>query len=292
MAQKLLQYDVLGRLGEGAKSTIYKVTDPMTGRPYALKHVIRKDDKDVRFIEQMEAEFQVSKNFHHPNLRRCFELKINKTLLFKVSEAFLLMELIEGRPLDEALPKSLISVLDVFIKSGSALHAMHKAGFVHCDIKPINIMMTTDGDVKVIDFGQSCKTGTVKERIQGTPDYISPEQVALKPVTAQTDIFNLGATMYWSLTGRTVPTLYNVNKMGSNSLLSDDLFETPLQLNPKLPENLSKLVMECISTQPNRRPTSMETVVQRLEMVKYLLLKQEGKIRPQETSIAPDLYND
>src|SRR5437870_2152484 len=104
MAQKLLHYDVLERLGEGARSTIWAVTDPTTKKVYALKHVSRADQKDIRFIEQMETEFEVSKNFTHPNLRRTYELKINKTLLLKVTEAFLLMELVDGKPLEMRLP--------------------------------------------------------------------------------------------------------------------------------------------------------------------------------------------
>src|ERR1043165_5575213 len=100
MVQKLLHYDVLEHLGEGARSSIYKVRDPNTGREFALKHVLRGDQKDIRFIEQMETEFEISKQFKHPNLRRTYELKINKTLLMKVTEAYLLMELVEGRPLE------------------------------------------------------------------------------------------------------------------------------------------------------------------------------------------------
>src|ERR1051325_2657204 len=99
MGQKLLQYDVLERLGEGARSTIYAVSDPATKKIYALKHVIRDDQKDIRFVEQMETEFEISKQFTHPNLRRTYDLKINRTMLVKVSEAFLLMELVDGRPL-------------------------------------------------------------------------------------------------------------------------------------------------------------------------------------------------
>jgi len=292
MTQKLLQYDVLDRLGEGAKSTIYRVVDPMTKRILALKHVIRKNDKDIRFIEQMESEYEVSKNFTHPNLRRCFDLKLNKTLLFRVTEAFLVMELVDGKPLDVALPRSLTAMLDIFLQTARALEAMHKAGYVHCDIKPINIMITEGSLVKVIDYGQSCKIGTVKERIQGTPDYIAPEQVARKPVSPQTDVFNLGATMYWSVTGRTVPTLYTVNKAGDNSLLSHDLIQTPIQLNPLCPQNLSKLIMECVATSPSKRPATMELLIQRLELIKYALLKQEGKVTVPPSGIAPDLYED
>jgi len=292
MTQKLLQYDVLDRLGEGAKSTIYRVVDPMTKRILALKHVIRKNDKDIRFIEQMESEYEVSKNFTHPNLRRCFDLKLNKTMLFRVTEAFLVMELVDGKPLDVALPRSLTAMLDIFLQTARALEAMHKAGYVHCDIKPINIMITEGSLVKVIDYGQSCKIGTVKERIQGTPDYIAPEQVARKPVSPQTDVFNLGATMYWSVTGRTVPTLYTVNKAGDNSLLSHDLIQTPIQLNPMCPQNLSKLIMECVATSPSKRPATMELLIQRLELIKYALLKQEGKVTVPPSGIAPDLYED
>lgn len=295
MVQKLLQYDVLGRLGEGAKSTIYKVRDPGTGRLYALKHVVRKNEKDIRFVEQMEAEFQVSQAFHHPHLRRCFEFKTNKTMIFKVTEAFLTMEVIDGQPLDLALPKAMIGIVDVFIQTAGALYAMHKAGYVHCDIKPINIMITSEGSVKVIDFGQSCKIGTIKGRIQGTPDYIAPEQVARKPVTPQTDVFNLGATMYWATTSRTIPTLYTVNKSGENSILSDTLFQTPQQLNAAIPDPLNRLIMECIATNATKRPATMEVVIQRLELVKHILLKKAGILQEQKqeaATVAPDLYEE
>src|SRR3954466_5778246 len=82
MAQKLLQYDVLERLGEGARSVIYAVSDPATRQVFALKHVIRAEPKDLRFIEQMETEFECSRQFTHPNLRRTYELKINKAMLW------------------------------------------------------------------------------------------------------------------------------------------------------------------------------------------------------------------
>jgi serine/threonine protein kinase len=292
MPQKLLQYEVLGRLGEGAKSTIYKVNDPATRRVLALKHVVRKSDKDIRFIEQMESEFEMSKSFNHPNIRRCFELKVNKTMLFKVTEAFLVMELVEGKPLDQALPRDIVGMLDVFLQTAGALQAMHKVGIIHCDIKPINIMITDGTQVKVIDFGQSCKIGTIKDRVQGTPDYIAPEQVARKAVTPQTDVFNLGATMYWALTGRTIPTLYTVGKSGDNALLSHDMIQTPQMLNPTVSDPLDRLIMESISTSPSKRPPGMEQVIQRLELVKYAEQKKQGVVSTEPQVLAPDLYED
>lgn len=274
MGRKLLQYDVLERLGEGARSTIYKVADPDTKQLYALKHVVRKDSKDIRYIEQMEAEYEISRQFTHPSLRRSFDLKISKTLLLKVSEAFLLMELFEGEPLDVRLPSRNLEIVDIFIQVAQGLRAMHTMGYAHCDIKPNNILLNRKGNTKVIDFGQSCVIGTVKERIQGTPDYIAPEQVSRKPVTAQTDIFNLGATLYWALTGKHIPTLYTVNKKGENSFLLDARIDSPMDLNPKIPPVLSNMVMECISTKPQKRPQDMDAVTNRLELARHILHKQ------------------
>jgi serine/threonine-protein kinase len=274
MAQKLLHYDVLERLGEGARSTIYAVRDPETGKVFALKHVVRAEQKDIRFIEQMETEFEISRQFNHPNLRKTFELKINKTMLLKTAEAFLLMELVDGKPLDVRLPSQMIDIVDTFIQAAQGLKAMHAMGYAHCDIKPNNILRNDHGLVKIIDFGQSCKIGTVKERIQGTPDYIAPEQVSRRPISVQTDVFNLGATLYWALLGRHIPTLYTVNKKGENSFLLDTRIDSPQDLNPRVPPALSNLVMECISTRPQKRPSDMDQVITRLELAKHILNKQ------------------
>lgn len=290
MAQKLLHYDVMDRLGEGAGSTIYLVSDPATGQVYALKHVVREESKDIRFVEQMEAEFELSRQFKHPNLRRTYELKIVKTLLRRVNEAYLIMELVDGKPLDQNPPKDLLVAIDTFIQAAQGLQAMHTMGYVHCDIKPNNILRSDDGMVKVIDFGQSCKIGTVKERIQGTPDYISPEQVKRKPVSHKTDIFNLGATMYWVFTGgRNIPTLYTVER-GDNSFLLDTRIDTPADLNKSVPPALSNLVMECISNRPEKRPASMDAVINRLELAKHILLKQANSVQtaaPPQSIIDP-----
>lgn len=274
MAEKLLTYDVIDVLGEGAKSTIYRVSDPATGRQFALKHVKRIDAKDLRFVEQIQNEYDISKQFTHANLRRSFELKIIKTMLVKISEAYLVMELFEGKTLDVRPPTNLMDAVQTFIQTCSGLKALHHMGYVHADLKPNNILRSDLGTVKLIDFGQSCKVGTVKERIQGTPDYIAPEQVARRPITVQTDVFNLGATIYWTLTGRTIPTLYTVNKMGENSFLIDSKIDTPQQLNPKVPTALSNLVMECVATVPRRRPADMDAVLTRLELAKHILNKE------------------
>src|SRR5437667_4495151 len=165
---------------------------------------------------------------------------------------------------------------------------MPAMGYVHCDIKPNNILRGEDGKVKIIDFGQSCRIGTIKERIQGTPDFIAPEQVARRPVTIQTDVFNLGATLYWCLTGKHIPTLYTVNKKGENSFLVHDRITTPQQLNIKVPTALSNLVMDAISTSPSKRPEGMEPFITRLELAKHVLEKEAAGPKPETPALDPD----
>ncbi len=269
-------YEIIRLIGEGAGSLIYAVSDPSTRQVYALKHVIRKNDKDIRFIEQLETEHEVGKQVRHPGLRRTFDLKINKNLLFKVTDAILVMELFDGSPLEFNVPPTLVGIVDVFIKTAEALDALHLMNYVHCDLKPNNILLNHQGDVKIIDLGQAAKTGTAKRRIQGTPDYIAPEQVKCQPVTFKTDIYNLGATMYWTLTGgQKLPTLYTLKK-SDNSLLVDDLLPTPAKINPQIPEPLSNLVMECVRVNPVKRPKGMGDVARRLEIIRHVLTKDAG----------------
>ena len=271
MVDQLLNYKILDVLGKGAASTIYRAQDLNTGRVVALKHVERVKQKDIRYIEQMETEYEVSKSFTHPNLRRAFVLKINKSMLMKVTEAILALEYVEAKPLERALPPDLADVLDVFLQAANGLQAMHRMGFAHCDIKPSNLLVDAAMHVKVIDFGQACRIGTIKERIQGTPDYIAPEQVTRKPVTEATDVFNLGATLYWACTGKHIPTAYHAKRGGENSFLVDSLFKTPRDLNPEVPIPVSEAIMQAVATAPRARPQTMDEFIRRLELGRHVL---------------------
>ncbi|HVT90810.1 MAG TPA: serine/threonine-protein kinase [Tepidisphaeraceae bacterium] len=274
----LFGYDIIENIGEGAGSTIYAVSHIQTKQLYALKHVIRKTDKHARFIEQLESEFEVGRKVNHPKLRRVVDYQTKKTMLGKITEAALIMELFDGLPLDVNLPRGMGQLLECFIQTGQALEAMHASGFVHCDLKPNNILLDRDFNVKVIDLGQGCPVGTKKDRIQGTPDYIAPEQVKCLPVTFQTDIYNLGATMYWALCGRKMPTLFTIQK-GENSILSDDLIPGPHVVNPLVPESLSNFVMECVRINPKKRPADMQEVVRRLEIIQHVVERDAANAR-------------
>ena len=277
MAKDILDvggYTILRRLGTGARSTIYLATNDVDDTQVALKRVIYEKPEDLRIFEQVEAEYKVAKQINHPYVRKCYDLKKRRSM-FKVREVLLTMEFFDGRNLEDCSTLSLGDVLLIFRMVASGLNAMHQHGFVHCDIKPNNILMNKSGSIKIIDLGQSCKIGTTKTRIQGTPDYIAPEQVNRKPLGPKTDIFNLGATMYWALTGRHAPTLIpKVNKYG---IPVTEPRRAPHELKKQLPIAISKLVMDCIENDPVNRPANMALVISRLDSMVHSIFG--GKIK-------------
>src|SRR5688572_25811921 len=285
LPSRLFGYDVIDLMGCGAGSRVYAVSEPATGQIYVLKHVTVRGPKDERFVTQLETEYEVGRQLAHPGLRRSIDLKVNHTLLLKPVDAALVMELFDGSPIEFVMPGTCAEVIRIFHDVADALAALHKAGFVHCDIKPGNILMSSDRQVKLIDFGQACRAGTVKQRIQGTPDFIAPEQVRCRACTAQTDIYSLGATMYWALSRQKLPTLYTV-KRGEKSFLLDERIPSPHEVKPSVPEPVSNFVMECVRLDPARRPASMADVARRLDVLHFAATRAPRPIalgRPDET---------
>jgi serine/threonine-protein kinase len=270
LPRSLYGYEVIDFIGEGAGSLIYAASDPITNQIYALKHVAVKTEKDQRFVEQLINEYEIGAKVNHPLLRRCIDLKVTKPLLRKATDAGLIMELVDGVSCEARPPTDLILLMSIFDQTANALAALHAHGFVHCDLKPNNILVNAEGKVKLIDLGQACPIGSVKKRIQGTPDFISPEQVRCEPVTVQTDVYNLGATFYWLLSGAKLPTLFTLKK-SKNSFLVADAIQPPHALNAKVPENLSNLVMDCCRIKADKRPANMQEVCRRLDIIRHTL---------------------
>ncbi len=263
-------FSIIKRIGIGARSTIYMAIDEQNKTEVALKRVVFERPEDSRIFEQVETEYKVARRINHPYVRKCHKLKKIRSM-FVVKEMLLSMEFFDGKSLEDSPALSLLDVLLVFRMVASGLQAMHQQGFVHCDMKPNNILISDAGSIKIIDLGQSCKIGTVKPRIQGTPDYIAPEQVRRKALGPRTDIFNLGATMYWALTGKHVPTL--ISKKDSFGLpLPPQPRLAPHEIRKQLPIGLSKLVMDCIEDEPAKRPPDMMTVISRLDMLVHSIL--------------------
>lgn len=267
-------FTIIKRIGSGARSVIYLASDEHNHEHIALKRVIFEKPEDWRVIEQTQTEYKVARRIDHPYVRKCYKLKKIHNF-FKVKELLLSMEYFDGRTLEDSPTLSLVDVLLVFRMVAGGLNAMHQHGFVHCDIKPNNILLSKSGLIKIIDLGQSCKIGTTKQRIQGTPDYIAPEQVRREPLGPKTDIFNLGATMYWALTGENIPTL--IPKKNSFPVAAPQPPKAPHELKKKIPLGVSKLVMDCVKDDPVQRPRNMMTVVSRLDLLVHSIFG--GKIR-------------
>ena len=263
LATDILGYDVIGTLGYGARSTIFVVKDKQN-QLFALKRVLKNSPADQRFLDQAVHEYEVCRRFNHPSLRKAYKL-IRRRKLIRTTEVIVLMEMVDGLTLEQLRPKRMLDICRIFEDTAIALGVMHRGGWVHADMKPSNILVTGRDMVKIIDMGQSCRTGTRKERIQGTPDYIAPEQVERKEITPKTDVFNLGATMYWLLTGQHVPTMIPQNKPGV-ALKSTEAFPPPRDVNAAVPPAMSSLVMQCVENKPWDRPTSMTQVYERLEL--------------------------
>jgi serine/threonine protein kinase len=269
------EFTIIRRIGNGARSTIYLATDEQEGMVVALKRLIYEKPEDRRVFEQTENEYKVAQQIEHPYLRKCYKLQKIRSM-FKVRELLLSMEHFEGKTLEESTTLSLGDVLLVFRMVATGLTAMHQAGYVHCDIKPNNILINKSGAIRIIDLGQSCRIGTIKSRIQGTPDYIAPEQVRRKTLGPRTDIFNLGATMYWALTGKNVPTLIP-KKIAMVGLYEPQKCHAPHELKQQIPVGVSKLVMDCVKNDPVERPASMADVITRLDLMIHSIFG--GKIK-------------
>jgi len=287
VSDRLPGYRVLETLGYGAHSKISAAAELITGKRVAIKHVVRTSAEHDRFVEQVETEYQVGSLFEHPNLRRSLHIHRVRGLL-QVKEVYLILELIEGLSLDKARPNRLNTFLTLFQKVAAGLQALHDSGWVHTDLKPINIMLARKGVVKVIDFGQACPIGHKKSRIQGTPDYIAPEQVRRLPIDVRTDVFNFGATMYWVLTSENYPTeIRGEDARTGAKLTSADRPLAPNEWNDKIPLALSNLVMECCRGNPGDRPADMKQVSSRLAMIQKLWQKQRETVREQRLGSNP-----
>jgi eukaryotic-like serine/threonine-protein kinase len=271
-------YRILRLVGTGAASIIYLVQDPKTKQIWALKHVEKETPKDQRFLDQAESEYRIASELDHPNIRKIDRLIKKKTNLLSTKELYLVMEYIDGVSEDRQQPRTFEKAVEIFEQIARAMHHMHERGYVHADMKPHNIMVS-NGVAKIIDLGQSCKTGTVKERIQGTPDYIAPEQVHRREITPRTDVYNLGATMYWTLTRKHIPTALakDDSLIGSKE---DHLIEraTPaIELNPRIHPKLNDLIMQCVEVDPEKRPASMAFVADKLNLILGILRAGRSK---------------
>jgi len=264
---------LLSPLGKGAGSVIYKAVSRESGETVAIKWVPRSSRRDDRYVRQVKNEWTVCSRLSHANVVKVQTLVEVKDL-FWLRGCGLVMEFVEGVPLADAEGLSLTDLVACFVQTARALEHIHQRDYAHCDLKPQNILLRSDGVVKLVDFGIAAPLGSQRERVQGTVNFIAPEQTQPGVVDRRTDIFNLGATMYRLLTGHTLPTTFMA---GTSPQPGQRLWADITKMNPEVPEPLAELVLHCSRRRMHERPATAAEVAERLEAIQQQLTKRGGE---------------
>ena len=267
--QDIHGYRVLAPLGEGAASRLFVVHDPGTKELLALKHVRVTCPEERRFLAQAEREHQVASRVTAPMVRRSRRLVRYRELL-RTTEVAIVMDFIDGKPLDTAGRLPLWDLLSVFADAAAGLAHLHELGWAHADLKPGNLIRTDPGRATIIDLGQACRLGEAKTRIQGTPGFLAPEQLERRPIDSRTDAFLLGATIYRQLTGR-----YAAGG------ITERVHRVPLRrLVASAPADLEALVHQCLDPDPDRRPSCLSRLSVQLASCADRLQASDGGSLP------------
>ena len=244
------RYEILGPLGFGATSRVDKARDKIIGRTVAIKtlvHSFGAAPQQKQFLREAQIVGQLS----HPAIVNLFDVGVEETGI-----AYLVMEYVNGRTLQQVLAESPIPwprACSWAADLATALGRAHHAGIIHGDVKPANIMITEEGEVKLSDFGIARFATQVSGsgRIMGTPAYLAPEQIMGEPHSTRSDLFSLGIVLYQMLTG--VPPFdgSSVAAVCAQILTSDPV--VPSRRNPALPSGLDHIVMRCLAKKAEDR---------------------------------------
>jgi serine/threonine protein kinase len=247
---------VLAELGTGAGSRVFRVRRRADGAEYALKVVPAGRRADPRYADQLRHEFRIGRMLDHPNLTKVYALEVRRDWLFRPTAVRLLIEFAPGRTLDRLPPLPPARLLRTFERVASALEHMHARGVLHSDVKPGNLIYDSGGGIKLIDFGLARFDGEALVRVQGTPPYLAPETAARGVISARTDLYNLGATMFHLVTRRQPPQA-EVGIPGARTRAA------PVSLagaGPETPVELCDLIQRCLCHDPDHRPASAAEV--------------------------------
>jgi len=203
-AREIGRYRILGELGRGAMGVVYKAEDPVLDRPLAIKTIVIPADESER--KEYEARFtqeaRAAGKLAHQGIVTIYDVGREGEMVYMT------MELLDGTDLGSKPESHRFSVREavgIALQIAEALAFAHDRGVVHRDVKPANIMLMAGGRVKIMDFGiarmRSSDLKTATGLMMGTPRYMSPEQVAGRPVDHRSDVFSLGTVLYEMLTG-------------------------------------------------------------------------------------------
>jgi serine/threonine protein kinase/Tol biopolymer transport system component len=279
---QLGRYEIRSQIGAGGMGEVYRAHDPKINRDVAIKVLPSEFSADSDRLRRFEQEAQAAGRLNHPNILAIHDVDTHDGALYVVSE------LLEGQTLREQLNGTGLptrKAIDYALQIASGLAAAHGKSIVHRDIKPENLFVTTDGRVKILDFGLAKLTGEISDNdaqsdvltrrvktdsgmVMGTVGYMSPEQVRGNPADHRADIFSLGAVLYEMLSGKR-PFRRESAVETLNAILKEDppeLSESNSQINPAL----ERVVTHCLEKSPEQRFQSARDVAFALESLSGL----------------------
>jgi eukaryotic-like serine/threonine-protein kinase len=274
VGERLLHYQIAGKLGEGGMGVVYQARDTHLDRLVAIKVLPPDKVADLGRKARFVREAKAASALNHPNI----------VTVHDIAEAhgmdFIVMEYVAGKTLDQVIRRKGLPVneaLRIAVPIADALAQAHAAGIIHRDVKPSNVMVTESRQVKLLDFGvaklmqpegspesaAAAPLRTQEGAVVGTAAYMSPEQAEGRPVDARSDIFSFGAVLYEMVSGhRAFPGDSKV------SMISAVLDKEPLPLGQEIPNDLARLITRCLRKDPARRYQHMDDVKVALEELK------------------------
>ncbi len=272
----------------GSSCQVWEAVETETGNRFALK-VLREDfRKNRQEVAFLKSEFEIANAMNHPNIIKMHDLVLTG------NAPFLVLELFSELNMKQALrrgPESIAYMLDrIITECVEGLYHMHSQGYVHCDIKPDNFLVSREGEVKLIDFtiSQKIRKGIAKlwggktKHIQGTRSYMSPEQIRGKRLDPRSDIYSFGCVLFEMVTGKLPYTGESPNDLLNKHISAP--IPSPLVANDNVTPEFAAIIRNMMAKRPEERPESMWELLKTLRVTK--IFKKPPRIP--ETSIFDD----
>ncbi len=267
-----MKYVVESILHSNGPTTVMLVNDPAAlSKRYAVKVIKREDEKQDGLLARAEAAAEASPKLNHPGVLSYHDYRPIKAW-FKIARGELLMDYVDGKPLDKLKGLGVGPCVLIFRQMASALAHMHRRKVTHGDLEPGHVLLTRTGQIKLINYGASL----VPQELRPAPSraYAAPEVVRENRILEPSDVYSLGAIMYQLLTGR--PFAAAKPKSGEEDAMK---IPNPSALNPKVPTALSNLVVSCLHRHPPKRVQSPYDVLQHVEpMIDSMKLDDESLV--------------